>query len=136
MELLLIGNNCVASDAVACRVMGFEPEKVEHIMYAHERGLGVGRVDEIEIVGDADAAAERWGFHTGNNAVASVGKMFWFGPLRWLQRLMFRTPIVYAFILASAVYHDRFWYPSRGKPVVDTWLRESPWGRLFESYPE
>ena len=133
-NVLLASGDCVAIDAVAAKMMGFEPMDYAFIRLAHERGLGVGRVEEIEIVGDADAAAEDWGFHTGDNAASSVGKLFWFGPMRWLQRLMFHTPIVYAFILASAMYHDRLWYPLRGRKVVSDWLANSPWGRLFADY--
>jgi hypothetical protein len=47
---------------------------------------------------------------------------------------MFHTPIVYAFIIASAIYHDRVWYPIKGRKVVRQWLTESPWGRLFADY--
>jgi len=133
-NVLLASADCVAIDAVASRMMGFEPMDYPFIRLAHERGLGVGRTEEIEIVGDADAAAERWGFRTGNNTASRVGKLLWFGPMRWLQRLMFHTPIVYAFIFASAVYHDRLWYPIRGKRVVNDWLAHSPWGRLFAAY--
>lgn len=133
-NVLLASADCVAMDAVASKMMGFEPMDYPFIRLAHERGLGVGRFEEIEIVGDTDAAGERWNFHTGNNAASKVGKMFWFGPMRSLQRLMFHTPIVYAFIFASAIYHDRYWYPIHGRKVVNRWLDESPWGRLFASY--
>ncbi len=133
-DVLLASADPVAIDAVAAKMMGFEPMDHDCIRLAHERGLGVGRFDEIEIVGDADAAAERWGFHTGDNSASKVGKLFWFGPMKWLQRLMFHTPIVYLFIFASAIYHDRLWYPLRGKKTVRRWLRESPWGRLFAEY--
>ncbi len=133
-DVLLASADCVAIDAVASHMMGFDPMDYCFIRSAHERGLGVGRFEEIELVGDVDAARQRWGFHTGNNAASSVGKLFWFGPLKWLQKLMFHTPIVYAFILGSAVYHDRFWYPLRGSKTVRTWLEQSPWGRLFEQY--
>jgi len=54
--------------------------------------------------------------------------------MRWLQWLMFHTPIVYAFIFASAIYHDHVWYPLKGRRVVDDWLANSPWGRLFADY--
>lgn len=133
-NVLLASSDCVAIDAVAAKMMGFEPMDHAFIRLAHERGLGVGRMAEIELVGDVDAAAENWGFRTGDNAASAVGKMFWFGPMRWLQHLMFHTPLVYAFILASGVYHDRFWYPIRGKAVVDEWLKNSPWGQLFSQY--
>jgi len=133
-NVLLASADCVAIDAVAARMMGFEPMDHDYIRLAHERGLGVGRTDQIEIVGDLDAAAENWGFRTGSNVAARVGKLFWFGPLRWAQWLMFHTPIVYLFIFASAIYHDRIWYPIRGKRIVNDWLADSPWGRLFSDY--
>jgi len=133
-NVLLASSDCVAIDAVVASLMGFEPMDHGFIRLAHERGLGVGRVKEIEIVGDADAAAESWGFHTGNNAASRVGKLFWFGPMRWLERLMFHTPLVYAFIFGSALYHDYIWYPFAGRRIVDDWLANSPWGRLFAGY--
>ncbi len=133
-SVLLASADCVAIDALAAKLMGFDPMVYEFIRLAHEQGLGVGRTEEMEIVGDLDAAKESWGFYTGNNAASSVGKLFWFGPLKWLQHLMFHTPVVYTFILGSAVYHDYIWYPIRGQKVVNEWLRESPWGRLFDRY--
>jgi len=133
-NVLLASSDCVAIDAMGAKMMGFEPMDYKFIRLAHERGLGVGRAEEIEIVGDADAAAENWRFHTGDNTASRVGKLFWFGPLRWFERLMFHTPIVYAFIFASAVYHDRLWYPIRGRKAVNRWLTDSPWGRLFADY--
>jgi hypothetical protein len=133
-NLVMASADSVAIDAVAAKMMGFDPMEHKFIRLAHEQGLGVGRTEEIELVGDVDAAGENWGFKTGDNAASSVGKLFWFGPMRWLQYLMFHTPIVYAFIFASAIYHDRFWYPIKGKKVVDGWLKDSPWGRLFEDY--
>jgi len=133
-NVLLASADCVAIDAVAAKMMGFDPMNSPFIRLAHERGLGVGRFEEIELVGNVDAAAENWGFHTGNNAAGRVGKAMWFGPLRFLQRVMFHTPIVYAFIVASAVYHDCVWYPLHGRRVAKTWRKESPWGQLFETY--
>lgn len=133
-NVLLAGNDCVAIDAVATKMMGFDPMRFPFIRLAHERGLGVGRTEEIDIVGDVEAARENWGFETGVNAAGAVGRLFWFGPLRSLRHLMFHTPVVYAFIWASAIYHDRLWYPIKGKRIVRQWLKESPWGRLFETY--
>jgi hypothetical protein len=133
-NVMLASSDCVAIDAVAAKMMGFEPMDYDFIRLAHERGLGCGRTEDIEIVGDTDAAEERWGFHTGNNAASSVGKLFWFGPMRWMQKLLFHTPVVYAFIFASAFYHDRWWYPVKGRKVVNDWLTNSPWGKLFADY--
>ena len=98
------------------------------------RPYAPGLFSEIEIVGDVEAAEENWNFNTGDNFASRVGKMFWFGPFRWVEKLMFHTPIVYAFILASALYHDRIWYPTYGRKLVNNWLESSHWGRLFSDY--
>ena len=133
-DVLLASDDCVAIDAVAAKIMGFDPMEHKFIRLAHERGLGKGRIEEIEIVGDVDVEKENWHFNTGDNAASSVGKLFWFGPMRWLQKLLFHTPVVYCFILASAVYHDSVWYPTKGKKIVNEWLKDSHWGRLFADY--
>jgi uncharacterized protein (DUF362 family) len=133
-NVLLASADCVAIDAVCAKLMGFEPMDHKFIRLAHELGLGAGRIDEIEIIGDVDAEKENWGFVTGDNLASRVGKTFWFGPMRRLEKLMFHTPLVYIFILASATYHDKIWYRTRGKKIVDRWLEESPWGRLFADY--
>jgi len=133
-NVLLASDDCVAIDAVCAKMMGFEPMDHKFIRLAHERGLGIGRFSEIEIAGDIDVENQNWGFVTGDNAASSVGKLFWFGPMRWLQKLMFHTPLVYSFIFASAIYHDKIWYPLKGKKVVNNWLKTSPWGQLFADY--
>jgi hypothetical protein len=133
-NVVLASDDCVAVDAVCAKLMGFEPMDHEFIRLAHERGLGTGRVEEIEILGDVDVESENWGFVTGNNAASRVGKALWFGPMRCLQKLLFHTPIVYGFVFASAVYHDRIWYPWKGKRIVNDWLATSPWGKLFDTY--
>jgi hypothetical protein len=101
---------------------------------AHYEGLGAGKHDEIEIVGDTDAANERWNFTVGDNLASCAGDVCWFGPLKPYQVLFFRTPIVYAFILGSFLYHDFYWWPVKGVPIFEKWKKESQWGRLFEGY--
>jgi len=133
-NILLASDDCVAIDAVSAKIMGFEPMDHPFIRLAHEKGLGTGRFSEIEIAGDLDAAKQNWGFVTGDNAASCIGKLFWFGPMRWLEKLMFHTPLVYAFILGSAIYHDKIWYPSKGRTIVNEWLENSPWGELFRNY--
>ena len=66
-----------------------------------------------------------------------VGRLLWFDtPLKGLQKLFFHTPLVKVFIWGSEMYHDRIWYPLKGKPAVRRWEQDSPWGRLFASYPK
>jgi len=135
-DVILASDDQVAIDAVAAQMMGFNPMEMRYIARATERGLGQGDPRKIEIVGDPDLADERWGFKVGVNLGTGTGMVLWRSPLRIFQKLLFQTPIVKIFIFASEFYHDKFWYPTKGVPVVEKWKRESPWGKLFESYPE
>ncbi|MFQ6108781.1 MAG: DUF362 domain-containing protein [Candidatus Aminicenantales bacterium] len=49
--ILLSGQDAVAVDAVASRIVGFNPEDIATTQNAHERGLGTGNLEEIEIIG-------------------------------------------------------------------------------------
>jgi uncharacterized protein (DUF362 family) len=135
-HVILASSDLVAIDAIAATLMGFDWSKLPCLALAHERGLGVADPREIEVVGDTDAAQERWDFRVGVNLATGVGRLLWFDtPLRALQPLFFHTPLVKIFIFASEAYHDRVWYPLKGRRVTDRWQRESPWGRLFAEYP-
>ena len=135
-NVIIASSDQVAIDAVAARMMGFDPMGIRYIAKATELGLGQGDPRYIDIAGDADAAAESWNFRVGVNLGTGAGRLLWHSPLRVFQKLLFHTPLVNVFIFASEFYHDRFWYPLKGRPVVDRWLTESRWGRLFASYPE
>jgi uncharacterized protein (DUF362 family) len=133
-DVLLASGDQVAIDAVAAAMMGFDPMSLPYIRLAHERGLGCGDVRAIEIVGDEDAAAERWGFYVGHNFASRVGTALWFSPFKAIQRLFFHTPLVNVFILASYLYHDFVWWPLKGKRIQARVRRETGWGRLFDAY--
>jgi len=131
-DYILASGDSVAIDAISAKMMGFDPMGLKKIRLATEAGIGTGRLENIEVVG-ADISQENFGFDVGDNAASKVGDAFWFGPLKKLQHLMFHTPLVYAFIWASFVYHDYVWYPNKGKRMVQDW-KQTKWGQLFEKY--
>lgn len=135
-DVILASSDQVAIDAVAARMMGFDPMKMRYINHATQRGLGQGDPREIQIVGMPEVAEERWNFEVGVNLGTGTGMLLWRSPLKFLQKLFFHTPLVNIFIWASETYHDVVWYPRKGKPVVNEWLENSPWGQLFQQYPE
>ncbi len=47
----------VAADAAAARLMGFEPEEIGYLWYAHRAGLGQGDLSQVQWVGDGDLEA-------------------------------------------------------------------------------
>ncbi len=132
-NVLLASADQVAIDAVAARLMGFDPMNIPYIFLAHNAGLGVGRPDEIEMVGD-DISGESWGFQVGDNGASRVGDLLWFSPLKAIQNFFFRTPLVNVFIMGSEVYHDYYRWPARDRRIFERWLVETPWGQLFQKY--
>ncbi len=77
---------------------------------------------------------QRWGFSVGANFAARIGRLLWFGPLEGLQKMFFHSPLVYLFVAGSYLYHDFVWHPTIGRRRVRRFLRESPWGALFQRY--
>ena len=132
-SLLLAGSDMVAIDAVASWLMGFEPMTIPYIRLAHEAGLGCGRMEEIEIDGEAPAAHRRV-YSVGDNLPSFVGDRLWFGPFKPLQHLFFHTPMVNVFIWASYIYHDYFWWQVIGKRRQRRFRATSVWGKLWEAY--
>jgi len=132
-DVMLASADQVAIDAVAAKLMGFDPMNLEFIRVAHEDGLGVGDPRDIEVVG-ADLTDQNWGFEVGDNAASMVGDAMWFGPLQRFQKLFFRTPLVNLFVLGSEVYHDYYRWPRKDRETFEQWRRDTRWGQLFEQY--
>jgi len=134
-DYILASNDQVAIDAVAAKMMGFDPLSLPFIRIAHERGLGVGDPKQIEIKGE-DIEKVNFKFSVGDNFASTVGDFLWFGPLRRLQNLFFRTPLVNLFIFGSFFYHDYFWWPLKGKKKMEYVKKNYRWGKLFDKYDE
>ena len=132
-NLILASADQVAIDAIAARIMGFDPLAIPYLRMCHERGLGVADPRRIEIVGDADAAATSMGFRTRRSLVIWGDQLIRRGPLRPLKRLLLHSPLVVWAPFASNVYHDLLWYPTVGAARIRAFSR-TPWGRLFETY--
>ena len=132
-DFILASSDCVAIDAVAAKMMGFDPLSIPYIRIAHETGLGVGRLEEMELVGE-DISRTNFGFSVGDNFASRVGDLVWFGPLRRLQKLFFRTALVYLFVYGSFLYHDYLWWPLKGKRIQREVVKNTKWGRLFKEY--
>ena len=111
-DYMLASEDQVAIDAVAAKMMGFDPMSLEYIKVAHDDGLGVGDPRDIQIVG-ADISKESWGFQVGDNAASHVGDVMWFGPMKKFQKLFFHTPLVNIFIFGSEAYHDYYRWPRK-----------------------
>lgn len=133
-DIIMASSDMVSIDAMSAKIMGFDPMKIRCTAKAHDLGLGVADPNEIEIVGDTDVAEQNWNFNVGVNFATGTGMLLWRSPLKFLQKLLFHTPLVNLFVFASALYHDGIWYKTKGKRIVNKWLSESKWGQLFKEY--
>jgi uncharacterized protein (DUF362 family)/Pyruvate/2-oxoacid:ferredoxin oxidoreductase delta subunit len=52
VNLILASRDAVALDAVASKIIGLDPLQILTTKYADERGLGVGQLENIEIIGE------------------------------------------------------------------------------------
>jgi len=133
-NVILASADQVAIDAVSAKLMGFEPMSLKYIRLADEHGLGNGKLENIEVVGD-DISKESWGFVVGENAAVAFVKPFWFNSrLSRFQKIFFHTPLVYFFVFGSFVFHDFMWQPTKGRARTKEWLK-TDWGKKWESYP-
>ena len=133
-NLLLASADQVAIDAMSAKVQGFDPMSLAFIRLAHEKGMGVGDPREIEIVGE-DISGEDWGFVQEETFASRGQKCIYHGPLKCMEGLLLRSPIVPWSYFASNFYHNVYWYPAIGRKRVKDAL-DTPWGRLFSDYME
>ena len=135
-NVILASADQVAIDAVAAKLMGFDPLSIKYIRLAHDLGLGCGDVADIEVVGDAEEAKKSWGFvgpfKKMTFASSMQHKIYW-GPLKKPFEWSLKTFLAPWAYLASVAYHDSFWYPFKAKRAMAEVL-ESDWGRLFGAW--
>ena len=129
---ILASGDMVAIDAVAAKMMGFDPLSIKFIRLAHERGLGCGDVREIEVVGE-DITNVNFHFHVGNTFASRGQKMIYWGPLKPLEHFLLHSVLAPWSYAASFLYHDVYWYNCVGRARVKRAL-QTDWGKLFASY--
>ena len=129
-NVILAGADSVAIDAVAARLMGFDPLSIPYLRMCHDRGLGIADPREIDMAGD-DISALNLHFRTKRSLVIWGDQMLRRGPLRFLERIALHSPLVVWAPVASNLYHDYLWYPSIGRARIAR-FRRTDWGRLFE----
>ena len=134
-NVILASADQVAIDAVAAKMMGFDPMSIKYIRLAHEQGLGVGDPREIELVGD-DVANENWHFKVGYSTHTFLAWLSWYGPTRAFQKLLFRTPIVAIPTFIGEAEQDYMYWPLKFKHVAEYWRLNTTWGKHFQRYQQ
>jgi len=131
-NLILASADCVAIDAIAAKIMGFDPMSIPYIRMCHERELGTGDPAEIEVVGE-DIAEMDFAFKSKKSFVIWGDQMLRIGFLRPFEKILLHSPLVVWAPFASNVYHDFFWYPTIGRKMIRKFAK-TEWGKLWERY--
>ncbi|MBI4154320.1 DUF362 domain-containing protein [Candidatus Woesearchaeota archaeon] len=127
---LLASGDQVAIDAVAAKMMGFDPFKIKYLKLAHDLGLGCADVDQMEIVGE-DISKVNFHFSVGKSPVIFFDQLFRTKMnLQWL----FHTRLFKLCVFGSEFYHDKIWYPTKGKRIINHFMK-TEWGKLWKEYP-
>ncbi len=136
-DIIIASGDQVAIDALAAKIMGFEPMDIDYIKIAHDKGLGIGDVDQIEIIGmdDQDLKDMNFNFSTTKSPVIRWDQRIRKSTMnvKWLHNLLFNSPLFKTFIFASEFYHDKLWYPTTGKKKIEEY-KKSSWGQMFDDY--
>jgi uncharacterized protein (DUF362 family) len=132
-NILLASADQVAIDAISAKLQGFDPMMIDFIRLAHEKDLGVGNPDEIEIIGYDINHEKNWHFVQEDTFASKGQKMIYHGPLKPFEKILLQSPLVPWSYFASNFYHNVYWYPFIGRKRVLEALK-TPWGRLFKAY--
>lgn len=61
-NMILAGEDPVATDAMAAKIMGFQPDDIEYLHMASQRQMGTKDLGSLEVVGDdPDRVRRKWG---------------------------------------------------------------------------
>jgi uncharacterized protein (DUF362 family) len=128
---ILASGDQVAIDAIAAKMMGFDPLSIPYLRMCHERELGMADPAKIQIVGE-NISNVNFGFSVRRSPVIWGDQLIRKGPLQPLEKLLLHSPLVAWAPLASNIYHDLLWYPTIGRTRIRKFLR-SEWGERWRS---
>ena len=126
-NVILASADQVAIDAVAAKLMGFDPMSIKFIRMAHELGLGCGDPRESR-----SSATRRRAARTGTSSgpfkkmtfASRMQHHIYWGPMKKPIEWSLKTVLAPWAYIASVVYHDSFWYPKNAKRMMREVLGE------------
>ncbi len=132
-NFILASDDLVALDAVAAKMMGFEPLSIPHLRTLHDEGLGCADLAKINVIG-TDISHTDFRFLIATNRFS-----------RFFARMVRKKGLDdddqkkrHFFILAmlewmQVVYARKIWLKKTGKSRLSL-AAKSPWGKLLQEY--
>ena len=123
--VVLASADPVAIDAVAARLMGFDPNRIDHLRWCADDGIG--SLDGYEVVGEpVDAHAQSF-VPARHNAVSWLELVLRRSAVR---RLVFHTPLFRLMCWGARRYYD-LWDATAGRSRRKRFFASSPWARQW-----
>jgi len=129
---LLASADCVALDATAAKMMGFNPLSLDYLKLAQERRLGMADPEKIEIIGE-DISKINFHYKKADTFASRGQKLIYHHTPPWFEKFLLQTVIAPWSYLASTAYHEWYWYNFIGKNRVANFMK-TEWGKLFREY--
>ena len=92
--IILTSQDSVAVDAVASKIIGFKPMDIQTTQFAHERGFGTGRIEDIEISGETIREVKAHNFKHSAIAVGFMSRKIPSTLRAYLQGQLIFIPVV------------------------------------------
>lgn len=108
---VLASGDAVALDAVAAKLMGFDPARIGHLRECVTAGLGTASLQDIATCGDDDLSLNLQFLPAHHNMVSWFELVLRRRP--WLRRVFFDTPLFRLCCNATVVYYA-IWYSLLG----------------------
>lgn len=101
---ILVGNNPVGTDAVATRLMGFDPKKIKHIVIASKAGLGAFDKESIDVIDDLSPFQQQ--FYLEPTVVDNLGALLFKSSI--LTKIVCDSPITSTiYKVMGRTYHKK-----------------------------
>lgn len=124
---IIASGDLVALDAIAAKMMGFDPMNIEFIKIAHNEGLGCGDIDQIEVVGN-NISGVNYHFKTKLDPVIKYDKFF---RGSFLEPLIFRNSFVFRIMVFLSHNLRNIWLHTEGQKHIKR-IEKTEWGKLFK----
>jgi uncharacterized protein (DUF362 family) len=105
---VLASGDCVALDAVAAKVMGFDPARIGHLAECVAAGLGTADLKEITVSGDDDLSLNLRFLPARHNLVSRMELVLRRRPA--LRPLFFDTPVFQVCCWLTQLYYAAWYY--------------------------
>lgn len=101
LDVILAGQDSVALDAAAMRLVGLDPQRSRHIVLTAEQGLGRIKADDIQLDGDWARYATQFEPAVLDKAIAAMNYM---SRYRWFVKYMLERDYIFYPIRAAVQF--------------------------------